>query len=146
MQRDSRLPPLNAQILRQPPLPPLPRDLVCGSRVSHGMQRDIVFPCSFACWWRSLWRGVTLVAQQRPPVFRTGVVSIPVDVRVLDRDGKAVTDLTAADFTLLENGVPQEIRYFSAQALTAAAPDASVRRAASRTRRRRWRRRTGGSS
>ena len=70
--------------------------------------------------------GVTVVAQQKPPVFRAGVVSIPVDVRVLDRDGRAVTDLTAADFTLLENGVPQEIRYFSAQALTAAAPDASV--------------------
>lgn len=73
--------------------------------------------------------GVALATQtQQPqrPVFRTGVVSIPVDVRVLDRDGKAITDLTAADFTILENGVPQEIRYFSAQTLTAAAPEATV--------------------
>jgi VWFA-related protein len=70
-----------------------------------------------------------LTAQTTPqqrPVFRTGVVSVPIDVRVLDRDGKAVTDLTAADFTILENGVPQEIRYFAAQPLTASAPEAGV--------------------
>ena len=70
---------------------------------------------------------VALGAQtQTPQVFRGGTTVIPVDVRVLDRNGKAVTDLTAADFTVLENGKPQEIEYFSANRLTPAEPDANV--------------------
>ena len=56
---------------------------------------------------------------QNPPVFRAGTTLVPVDVRVLDKKGNPVTDLKAEDFTILENGVPQEIRQFSAQALTA---------------------------
>jgi VWFA-related protein len=51
-------------------------------------------------------------------VFRGGTTLIPVDVRVLDRDGRPVRDLTAADFVVSENGVPQTIRHFSAHALT----------------------------
>lgn len=56
-------------------------------------------------------------AQQQPsPVpgtFRSTVTLVPVDVRVLDRDGHAITDLTQEDFTLLENGVAQPIRQFA---------------------------------
>jgi VWFA-related protein len=58
-------------------------------------------------------------AQQVPGTFRSTVTLVPVDVRVLDRNGKPVTDLTARDFTLLEDGVSQEIRHFSSQLLTA---------------------------
>lgn len=71
-------------------------------------------------------------AQPQPPpqVFRGGTTLIPVDVRVLDRDGKPVTNLTQADFTILEDGVRQTIRHFSAQAFTAevqaAAPPAAA--------------------
>jgi len=57
-----------------------------------------------------------------PPSFRSRITIVPVDVRVLDRDGKPVTDLTQADFTLLEDGVPQTIRHFSTRALSAEAP------------------------
>jgi VWFA-related protein len=42
-------------------------------------------------------------------------------VRVIDRDGNPVTDLTAADFTILEDGVPQEISYFLKQSPAAPA-------------------------
>jgi VWFA-related protein len=56
---------------------------------------------------------------QSPQVFRGATTLVPVDIRVLDRDGKPVTDLTQSDFTLLENGVPQAIRHFSTQGLTA---------------------------
>jgi VWFA-related protein len=58
-------------------------------------------------------------APQQPaqPTFRTGVITVPVDVRVLDREGKPVTDLKQSDFTVLEDGAPQEIRYFSARGL-----------------------------
>jgi VWFA-related protein len=54
---------------------------------------------------------------QQPPTFRTGVVVVPVDVRVLDRNGRPVTDLVKEDFTILEDGAPQEIRHFSARGL-----------------------------
>jgi VWFA-related protein len=56
---------------------------------------------------------------QSPQVFRGATTLVPVDIRVLDRDGKPVTDLRQSDFTLLENGVPQAIRHFSTQGLTA---------------------------
>jgi VWFA-related protein len=54
-------------------------------------------------------------APQAPPVFRGGTVLIPIDVRVIDRNGQPVTDLTQADFTVRENGQPQTIRHFSTQ-------------------------------
>jgi VWFA-related protein len=47
--------------------------------------------------------------------IRTGVILVPLDVRVIDRDGNPVTDLTASDFTILEDGVPQQISYFVKQ-------------------------------
>ena len=39
-------------------------------------------------------------------VFRGGVTIVPIDVRAFDRHGKPVTDLTARDFTIVEDGVP----------------------------------------
>jgi VWFA-related protein len=46
------------------------------------------------------------------PVFRSGVDAVTVDVTVLDRDGKAVRDLTAADFEIREAGKLQAITNF----------------------------------
>ena len=67
-------------------------------------------------------------AQRTPqPTFRTGVTIVPVDVRVLDRDGRPVTDLKQADFTVLEDGAPQEIRYFSARGLAPMAVTAETK-------------------
>ena len=63
---------------------------------------------------------------QQAPVFRAGVTLVPIDVRVLDRSGKPITDLKAEDFRILEDGVPQPIRHFSAQPVTAGTPDAAV--------------------
>ncbi len=63
--------------------------------------------------------------QQQPQVpgtFRTRITIVPVDVRVVDRSGKPVTDLKQEDFTILEDGVPQVIRHFSVQSLVAEAP------------------------
>jgi VWFA-related protein len=61
--------------------------------------------------------------QQPPPAsFRSRITIVPIDVRVLDRNGKPVTDLTQDDFTIVEDGVPQAIRHFSTQALTAETP------------------------
>src|SRR5687767_8429222 len=66
-------------------------------------------------------------AQGQPPqnaqVFRGRTLLVPVDVRVLDREGKPVTDLSQQDFTILENGVPQKISHFHTQALEPRAVD-----------------------
>lgn len=41
------------------------------------------------------------------------VVSVELPVSVMDRDGKPVENLTRSDFTILEDGVPQEISHFA---------------------------------
>ena len=48
-------------------------------------------------------------AQQQPPTVRTGTAGVLVDVTVVDRDGRPVTDLTATDFEVSEDGKPQQI-------------------------------------
>jgi VWFA-related protein len=58
-------------------------------------------------------------APPQAPVFRGGTFVVPVDVRVIDSKGRPVTGLTEKDFTVLEDGKPQEIRQFSAVTLTA---------------------------
>ncbi len=45
-------------------------------------------------------------------VFRAGVNVVRVDIIVTDRQGNAVTDLTQADFEVLEDGKPQSIDLF----------------------------------
>ena len=48
------------------------------------------------------------------PQFRAGVTLVPVEVRVLDREGNPVSGLTQADFAIREDGRPQEIAHFQA--------------------------------
>ena len=49
-------------------------------------------------------------AQGQTPAFRSGVETVRVDVLVT-RDGRPVTNVTPADFEVLDNGVPQRIDY-----------------------------------
>jgi VWFA-related protein len=65
------------------------------------------------------------VAQaQQPPRFRAGVEVIQIDVSVVDRDRRPVRGLTAADFTVLEDGQPQDVVAF--QHISVPGPDATV--------------------
>jgi len=71
-----------------------------------------------------------LFAQDPPPqqpqlTYRTRTTLVPIDVRVIDKNGKPVTDLTQNDFTIFEDGVRQDLRTFSAAALTAETPTAT---------------------
>src|SRR5688572_25965895 len=59
---------------------------------------------------------------QKPPVFRVATSLVPVDVRVVDRDNKPVTDLKPEEFTVLENGVQQRITHFGTHAFTPGEP------------------------
>src|SRR6188508_1935557 len=58
--------------------------------------------------------GALLAQSQAPPVFRGSVDLIHFDVSVLDKDRKPIRGLTAADFTVLEDGKPQSVVAFSA--------------------------------
>jgi Ca-activated chloride channel homolog len=49
------------------------------------------------------------------PVFRAGVDLVTVSVTVRDRRGRLVSDLTAADFEVLDRGMPRPIEEFRAE-------------------------------
>lgn len=48
-------------------------------------------------------------AAQEQQAFRSGVAGVAVDVSVRDRNRRPITGLTAEDFELFDNGVPQQI-------------------------------------
>ena len=50
--------------------------------------------------------------QTQTPTFRTRVDAVTVDVIATDKQGKPVTDLTAADFEVKENGKVQAVDSF----------------------------------
>lgn len=56
--------------------------------------------------------------QAPQPTFRSRVTVVPVDVRVVDRNGRPITGLTRDDFTVTEDGVPQTIVHFAFRTLT----------------------------
>src|SRR5688572_7101251 len=49
---------------------------------------------------------------QRPPLFRTGIDYVRVDVLVSDSKGNPITDLKQEDFELVEDNKPQTIDSF----------------------------------
>jgi Ca-activated chloride channel homolog len=53
---------------------------------------------------------VATYAQQ--PTFRAGTSIVPVLTTVLDAQGRLVPDLEREDFTILDNGKPQEVVFF----------------------------------
>lgn len=57
-----------------------------------------------------------------PPQFRSGVDLVHLDVSVLDRDRRPVRGLTPQDFTIFENGTPQQLAVFSAVDIPDPAP------------------------
>jgi len=51
--------------------------------------------------------------QVQQPLFTSRIDLVHVGVTVLDREGNLVTGLTRDDFEVLEDGRPQDVRYFS---------------------------------
>jgi VWFA-related protein len=93
---------------------------VAGRQVMQIIPRLPHFLCASVlilslCGWQS-WAG------QADPRFRGGVDLVTVDVVVVDRSGTPVQGLTRADFAVLEDGRPQQIREFQSVELPAFAP------------------------
>jgi VWFA-related protein len=65
--------------------------------------------------------------RQKPPTFKVESGLILVDVTVRDRYGNIVDDLRQADFTILEDGVPQEIITFALEKVPVTPAAISVR-------------------
>lgn len=71
--------------------------------------------------------GRPVAQQQKPPVFRSGLELVSVDVVVRDRNGAVVRGLTAADFEVREDGIPQKVTTFVFQEIDdKAAPAGNV--------------------
>lgn len=67
-------------------------------------------------------------APRQPAQFRAEAELVVVDAVVLDDDGRPVTGLTAADFTIEEDGRPQMVQFFQpVVARTQAAGDERIR-------------------
>ena len=55
---------------------------------------------------------LTAVAQQEPPTFKATTQIVSVPATVLDGQGRLVPNLDQDQFTILDNGKPQEITFF----------------------------------
>ena len=67
----------------------------------------------FLSWAIALYSVRSLVRAQEDATFSTDVRVVNVLATVRDRQGHIIRDLAQADFSMLENGRPQAIRYFS---------------------------------
>lgn len=70
--------------------------------------------------------GSTVRTQAPLPQFRGGVELVKIDVTVLDSDRRPVRGLTAADFTVRDDGEVRPVRAFTPVELSAPAPAASA--------------------
>jgi Ca-activated chloride channel family protein len=61
----------------------------------------------------SLVAAVTIAAAAQQPTFRSSTRIVPVLTTVTDQQGRLVPSLERDEFTILDNGKPQEISFFS---------------------------------
>jgi VWFA-related protein len=65
----------------------------------------------------SLCLAAPALPQQADPVFKSGVNLVVVDVTVLDKSGKEISNLKKSDFLITEDGKPQAVTVFEFQKL-----------------------------
>ena len=57
--------------------------------------------------------GAAVAAQQDRPAFRVGVDIVSLNVTVTDGSNRYITDLAQEDFSVFEDGIKQEVTFFS---------------------------------
>jgi Ca-activated chloride channel family protein len=63
------------------------------------------------------WSATRAMAQQpgdKPPIYQTEIKEVQIPFSVFDEKGNLITDLKQGDFQILENGVEQQVNYFTA--------------------------------
>ena len=70
--------------------------------------------------------GLAQIGHAQAPTFRADVDLVNFGVTVTDRRGTFITDLTAADFEIVEEGRPQRIRFFAGGDELESAPEMHV--------------------
>jgi len=70
--------------------------------------------------------GMSALVQGQQAAFRAGIDLVQIGVTVTDRNGDFITDLTAEDFEIVEEGQQQTITYFASGEQSAAAPPLHV--------------------
>src|SRR5947207_1301929 len=78
-----------------------------------GMTRGFLYSVILAVSFAGVLVSAAPQADQPPLTFRVEANFVEVDAFVSDASGKAVTDLKAGDFQLLEDGKPQMVSAFS---------------------------------
>lgn len=81
-----------------------------------------LFCCIFVARGQQVGQNVR-PGEDAPTTFKTGTQLVVESVRVADRKGSSVAGLTRKDFTVIEDGVLQEIRIFEYQNLAEALAD-----------------------
>jgi VWFA-related protein len=71
-----------------------------------------------------------VAVRAQDPVFKTNTQMVVETVSVTDKSGRPIAGLTANDFTITENGAPQQIRFFEEQKLSSEPLASSVRASA----------------
>ncbi len=66
-------------------------------------------------------------AQPGQSTFRSGITAVPIDVRVIDREGRPVTDLKQEDFNVFEDDIRQPIVHFARRLFVAESPGPGLR-------------------
>ena len=81
--------------------------------------RFVTVPLAFAAFGLVV---MTLTTQaqpsqkpKRPPRFEVNVDAVTLDVVVTDKKGRFVKGLKQEDFAVLEEGIPQELEFFTAE-------------------------------
>lgn len=74
------------------------------------MNRACLWPCTAGA---VLLATMAAAAQDPPQVFRAGVDLVSLNVTVSDGQNRYVTDLGRADFSVFEDGVKQDLQFFS---------------------------------
>ena len=74
-------------------------------------------PCLFASMAVVSGRSFAQDPEQNRARFRVSVEMVSLSVTVVDEDRRLVADLEAENFTVFEDGVPQQIKIFSREAL-----------------------------
>ncbi|MEO8126771.1 MAG: VWA domain-containing protein [Bryobacteraceae bacterium] len=72
--------------------------------------------------WLIFFAALPILAQQDTPTFRSETRLVVQQVTVKDKSGKPVDGLTAKDFTITENGIPQSIAFLELQKLEEVQP------------------------